>query len=174
MRGRTISSLFTLFHKTFWPFVLAAGLFICVPLLFFSEDNKSACIVFTIFVLFLSFRQYLVNVPLKRVRLEDGYLLISNYSTIIEVPISEVQNVLEITSYTSPHPKDVLGKYLYRRYSFLLLRSYRIFIIFENPTKFGKWIMFIPRIPRRLSSYVGDHEIVKELKDLAGIVTQDS
>jgi hypothetical protein len=178
MRGRTISSLFTWLHKFLLPFVLAIGLPIFISPLFFSDDiNWTILIILIIFFLIVLLYVYFVTVPLKKVALEDGYLVISNYFKTIEVSCYEIKSVFELP-FPSSKPKGELEEYLYNLYGVLLIGSanfrFRIFITFENPTEFGKWIMFKPQIPRRFSSYTGDHEIVKELKDLAGIVTQDS
>jgi hypothetical protein len=128
-----------------------------------------------IIFLFLLLQAYLIFAPLKSVRLDDEYLVISNYFKTIEVPFYEIDNVFE-TGFSKPNPRDELEKSLRKR-DILSLRVFpsRIYITFENPTAFGRWIVFTPYIARRLSSYTGqEHEIVKDLKELAGIVTQDS
>jgi len=176
MSSRRLSSSFTCIEKFFPLSASIVGLVILIFFLFLpSGIDISENLIFIIIFLFLLLYVYFAFVPLKSVRLDDEYLVISNYLRTIEVPFSEIKNVFEVP-YSDPNPKDKLEKSLrYRHFFSLLPLTYRIFITFENPTEFGEWIMFAPYIPRRLSSYTGgEHEIVKELKDLAGIVTQDS
>jgi hypothetical protein len=79
-------------------------------------------------------------VPLKRVQIEDETLHISNYIKSIAVPLSEIESIREIKSF-STHP---------------------IWITFKSPTDFGKKIMFMPTWCLPFTS----HPIVDELWNL--------
>ncbi len=78
---------------------------------------------------------------LKKVEIENDYLIISNYFRTIKVPISEIENISE-NIFINPH---------------------HIWIRFKNPTEFGRKIIFMPTIVSIFSA----HPIVKELKHLS-------
>ena len=80
---------------------------------------------------------------LKRVRLGDGALYISNYSIEIRVPVSEIEEVTE-NRWINIHP---------------------VTIRFRNETEFGSRITFMPKV--RMFGLWRSHPIVAELRELA-------
>ena len=83
--------------------------------------------------------------PLKRVRLEEGNLLISNYFKEIQVPLTLVSDVTE-NRWLNIHP---------------------VTIHFKRSTGFGDKITFMPKI--RLFGFFSSHPIVFELRRMAGL-----
>ena len=82
---------------------------------------------------------------LKRVRLRNGTLYVSNYLRQIEVPLSCVVNVTE-DRWTNIHP---------------------VTIHFRHVTPFGKQVVFAPSA--RLGPFRRSHPVVAYLKRLAGL-----
>jgi hypothetical protein len=82
-------------------------------------------------------------IPLKRVRVQDGNLYISDFRNEISVPLSSVAEVTE-NRWVNIHP---------------------ITIHLRTETPFGNKIVFMPK--RRLASGWASHPVVNELRQMA-------
>ena len=80
---------------------------------------------------------------LKRVQLDGGTLLISDYRTTIRVPAGDIEEVTE-NRWISMHP---------------------VTLHFRRPTEFGDEVVFMPKV--RPFGFVSSHPVVAELRALA-------
>lgn len=80
---------------------------------------------------------------LKRVQLDGGTLLISDYRTTIRVPAGDIEEVTE-NRWISMHP---------------------VTLHFRRPTEFGNEVVFMPKV--RPFGFVSSHPVVAELHALA-------
>ena len=83
--------------------------------------------------------------PLKRVRIQQNDLYISNYFKEIKVPLTSVSDVTEIR-WINIHP---------------------VTVHFKRDTEFGHKITFMPTA--RLFAFMSSHPIVSELRERAGL-----
>ncbi|OLC37597.1 MAG: hypothetical protein AUH81_05950 [Candidatus Rokubacteria bacterium 13_1_40CM_4_69_5] len=82
-------------------------------------------------------------IPLKRVRMDDKALYISNYSTEIVVPLANVAEVTE-NRWLNIHP---------------------VTITFHSDTEFGPRVVFMPK--RRWFAFWSSHPVVDEIRTTA-------
>jgi hypothetical protein len=80
---------------------------------------------------------------LKRVQLDGGMLLVSDYRTTIRVPAGDIEEVTE-NRWISMHP---------------------VTLHFRRPTEFGSAVVFMPKV--RPFGFVSSHPVVAELRALA-------
>jgi hypothetical protein len=80
---------------------------------------------------------------LKRVQLDGGMLLVSDYRTTIRVPAGDIEEVTE-NRWISMHP---------------------VTLHFRRPTEFGNEVVFMPKV--RPFGFVSSHPVVAELRALA-------
>jgi hypothetical protein len=80
---------------------------------------------------------------LKRVQLDGGTLLVSDYRTTIRVPAGDIEEVTE-NRWISMHP---------------------VTLHFRRPTEFGSEVVFMPKV--RPFGFVSSHPVVAELRALA-------
>ena len=80
---------------------------------------------------------------LKRVQLDGGTLLVSDYRTTIRVPARDIEEVTE-NRWISMHP---------------------VTLHFRRPTEFGSEVVFMPKV--RPFGFVSSHPVVAELRALA-------
>jgi hypothetical protein len=86
----------------------------------------------------------LLGAGLKRVRIDDKFIYVSNYQTEIRVPLTEIADVTQTTRVAFP----------------------TVTVHFRAPTAFGSEISFMT--PARFGVWAGSpHPIVDELKQLA-------
>ena len=79
---------------------------------------------------------------LKRVQLDGGTLLVSDYRTTIRVPARDIEEVTE-NRWISMHP---------------------VTLHFRRPTEFGNEVVFMPKV--RPFGFVSSHPVVAELRAL--------
>lgn len=79
---------------------------------------------------------------LKRVQLDGGTLLVSDYRTTIRVPAGDIEEVTE-NRWISMHP---------------------VTLHFRRPTEFGNEVVFMPKV--RPFGFVSSHPVVAELRAL--------
>ena len=147
---RTLSSAQTFLMKVLFPplwiggFAIATAIFFLIPGLVHDAgggppdpDSKwfflFATIAGTAFIWWLC-------IPLKRVRMDDRALYISNYSTEIAVPLRNVARVSE-NRWINIHP---------------------ITIEFHAETEFGPRIVFMPKA--RWFAFWSSHPVVQEIR----------
>lgn len=80
---------------------------------------------------------------LKRVQVDGGTLLVSDYRTTIRVPAADVEEVTE-NRWISMHP---------------------VTLHFRRPTEFGTEVVFMPKV--RVFGFATSHPVVAELRALA-------
>jgi hypothetical protein len=80
---------------------------------------------------------------LKRVQVDGGTLLVSDYRTTIRVPAGDIEEVTE-NRWISMHP---------------------VTLHFRRPTEFGNEVVFMPKV--RAFGFVSSHPVVAELRALA-------
>jgi hypothetical protein len=142
MEKRIDSSVFTFIYKFMFPFI-SVCMFILMTITFFyltklpflSKIAASLC--FLIIASFFCF----FGAPLKRIFIAKDHLLISNYFKTIRTSFSEVDHISEATAI---YPNTAT-------------------IHFKTDTKFGRKIVFMPKLSFRTYGY---HPDVKELQEL--------
>lgn len=149
---RTISSSQTFWVKFFFP-VLWIGVLVTVTLLLFLRPEPSGpeeqsgvkwvFLVCTVSVIFLIYR---VVIRLKRVRMSNQALYVSNYRREIRIPLEEVEEVAEIR-WMSPHP---------------------VAIKLRRETDFGREVLFMPK--ERRFSFLSPHPVVGEILGAVAMV----
>ncbi|OVE78682.1 hypothetical protein BVY01_04810 [bacterium I07] len=138
---KRISTKTTFAIKFFTPLLW----FLAVGLYYFhgpvEGNEKKILLLFW----FLSFPSLLwICMRIKRVEIEEGRLIISDYFLTIQVPLADIVSVSE-NYFILGHP---------------------VWIRMRNWTKFGQKILFLPRIRFKLFR---KHPTVLDLKELAGI-----
>ncbi|HWO01221.1 MAG TPA: hypothetical protein VNS63_18320 [Blastocatellia bacterium] len=148
---RTISSPFTFFFKVVTPSLwIAFGLCVTLSALL-DPSTKNVFAIIALFVMWTGVTtliNYRNNFPLKRARLGDGVLVVSNYVREVRVSITNIDN-LEASGCTW-------------RAGWWRWPPCRVIITLKQSTEFGKTIMIIP------GSYYKD--VVDEIR--AAIETQ--
>ncbi len=141
MQERTLSSAWTFWMKYVFPVVWISG-FGSATILTAAPQNKIVFLVAwslgTIFILW-------ANAGLKRVRIDERQLHVSNYSREICVPFSAIADVRQ------------------NRW----INSRPITIYFRDATPFGDQVTFMPK--QRFQFWSVD-PVVDELKRLAGLI----
>ena len=139
-----LSSAQTFLAKFVYPIVFFGLPVSCVGV-FFSRDFARqpgpllGLLFFLAFSLFAASSAWRIYAPLKRVRMDERSLYISNYSTEIVVPLS---NVAEVTG---------------DRWA----SNYPVTIGFRVATEFGSRISFLPKV-RYLP--FGQHPVVEQIR----------
>ena len=131
-----ISSSMSFFYKFIFSsiWIIGFGFGAIISLLNFSFIPVIVFILGTLFI-------YYYCIRLKKVSIDKEYLYISNYSTEIKIPISEIEKITED----------------------MFININPIWIHFKNPIEFGNYIIFIPKI--RLLLPFTSHPIVNELRE---------
>jgi hypothetical protein len=149
---KTLSSRQTFFVKIVLP-AFWIGSFAAITITMFASDLDldpdaafmkwiflSATVAGTLFFWWIYMR-------LKRVRMDDNALYVSNYKTEITVPLS---NVAEVTG---------------RRW----MNNQQVTIKFYSETEFGSHIVFMPRL--RFSNLWSPHPVIGEIRDAVARAT---
>ena len=150
MTPRTLSSAETLLMKFVFPPLWIVGCAFVTATLFFypgfwhpADSGLPAGLMKWFFLVATVVGARYVwawYVPIKRVRMDDTMLYISNYSTEIAVPLADVAGVSE------------------KRW----LRLHPVTIEFRTETAFGPQIIFMPRL--RLFGFWFSHPVVEEIR----------
>ena len=154
-RMRTLSSSLTWFYKFALPSLWIGMVAIQTPRMFLAAssaqggDPGGASWLFLALTVVGILALYLFCMRLKRVRLGPGVLLISNYWSEVEVPLS---NVKRATGSRLMNPE------------FIWLR-------FRQPTEFGAVIIFMA--PWRVFVGLSAHPLVEELQVLIVAASED-
>ncbi len=116
---RRISSLSTVYTKIISPLLFP----VWVLVLFYLQpgDGLAGTVVMGVFFIAVAGGFFWLHFPLKRVKVDDDNLYISNYLKEITVPLGEIENVTE----------------------FILSEPRRVTIHFRNETEFGRKIVFL-------------------------------
>ena len=152
MTPRTLSSAQTFISKFIFPIVWITGFGIGTISMWIVPSAGQAAnamsgervqflgvwIAGSAFVLWLS-------ANLKRVRIDNGFLYISNYRKEITIPLSQIREVTE-NRWINTHP---------------------VTIHFRTITEFGEKITFMPTI--RLFGFWSSHPVVQELRSAANV-----
>ena len=135
----TLSSSLTLYQKAIYPSLLMSVFAISTLTVLLSPGPKDSAVILAMLTLFgaLMLR---ANMPLKRVRMDDQALHISNYKREVTVPLGNVAEVVE-----SWWPK-----------------GYRVFVKFHSATEFGSRIVFTPKM--RWLAWWSPHPVVAEIR----------
>jgi hypothetical protein len=154
MQPRTLSSGQTFFIKFVFPIMLICVLGILTILIWLRSMQDTACTCNCIeperkwlllaLLIFSSAFTLWTGAGLKKVRLDQEFLYISNYRREIRVPLNMVRSVTE-NRWINIHP---------------------VTIHFRAPTEFGEKVKFMPTA--RLGSF-SSHPVVSELRKAAGI-----
>ena len=148
---RTLSSRLTFFMKVIFP-PLWIGAFSVGTLAIFLEPEQSGGggppppgmgLVFLVVTILGTAFLYWACIRLKRVRLDEEALHISNYLREIRVPLEQVQDITE-SVWISMHP---------------------VRIELRSETEFGERIVFMPRI--RPFAFWSSHPVVAEIREAA-------
>ena len=141
--ARPLSSLLTFTSKFIVP-ALWPLLWVFIPRLFPEVYDYPNVVALMIGFWFTgSVRIYWEALKLKRVRVDDGYLYVSNYLKEISIPLSEIS---EVRSNGWPSHQHVR----------IQLRS---------PSEFGDKIFFMPT---QRFFRAGFHPVISELRNLSG------
>ncbi len=142
----TLSSSQTFWIKVIFP-LLWIGTFAAVTLAMFLEPRQDGYVsppqikwIFLALTVAGAAFLYWTCMRLKRVRMDDQALYVSNYLREIRLPLQQVENVNE-NYWINLHP---------------------ITIEFRSETDFGKWIVFMPKI--RWLSFWSSHPVVEEIR----------
>lgn len=146
---RPISSLMTFFYKFIFSSLWIAGFGMGTVSLwlgkmrdkFGNQPPANDQWLFLVMWITGSLFIYWGCVRLKRVRLDDKTLYISNYLEEIRVPLENVASVSE-NRWINIHP---------------------VTFTFKNETRFGSSVVFMPRV--RLFSFFSSHPIVSEIRE---------
>jgi hypothetical protein len=159
-KRRNISSSETFFAKFILPPAFFGGVGLLVFGLFTgafltSHDPSPPWELKWILLIFWiigSVGNALVNIPLKKVSIDDTGIIVSNYMDEVKISFNQIVDVTE-KRWSNGHP---------------------VTIHLRQPNPFGKKIVFLPTI--RLFCWFGlaPHPIVKELRMLADIDAQDA
>jgi hypothetical protein len=134
---RPISSVWTHFYKVVFPAVWLGVL--GVP--FLSEGPSTRWFLAPVLIFAVALYWILIS-PLKRVWIGDKAFYVSNYRKEIQIPFSQVGKVTCNS----------------------LINIQPITIHFHADTEFGRKVVFMPTVS--LSSFLGVHPMVDELRDL--------
>jgi hypothetical protein len=155
MQERTLSSAWTLWAKFVFP-VLVLGFGLGTTILLWSDglvDRNGAIpppqvkfVFLSVWVLGMTFILW-TSAGLKRVRMDERQLHVSNYVREIDVPFSAIIDVRQ------------------NRW----LNSRPITIYFREPTEFGDKATFMPERRIQFWQFLRLDPVVNELKQLAGL-----
>ena len=134
----------TFFTKVIFPVVWIGGFGLGTLALWSSHGAQQPKYQFLVFWVAGTAFILWACAGLKRVRIDDRFLYISNYQNEISVPFDMIADVTEIR-WISNHP---------------------VTIHFRSPTEFGTTITFMPKARFTFSSWTS-HPVVAELKKLA-------
>jgi len=134
MRAHRLSSSATLFLKVVWPGVLIVVGALVMFMLFVAraeiQDPSGVAahqherwLILGVFIA-MTWLEYLFGIRLKRVRLDEGALYISNFRTEIRVPLADVAGIHE-HRWVANRP---------------------VTVEFRRNTRFGKRVVFMPRL----------------------------
>ena len=143
MMLRRLSSLATIYCKFLLVVVLEATAF--AGLVYFARvvlgytNFEPAFFAFMALIAFVAIAGFITFFQLKRVRVDENYLYISNYKKEITIPVSEIANVIQNGG--------------------LKLRS--VTIRLRSPSEFGRNIVFLPRLNTLV--FLSPHPVVEEL-----------
>lgn len=145
---RTLSSSQTFWIKVVFPLLWIGG-FAAVTLAMFLESGQDGdaappqikWIFLALTVAGAAFLNWTCML-LKRVRMDDQALFVSNYLREIRIPLQLVENVGE-NFWINLHP---------------------VTIEFRDKTEFGRWIVFMPKIRW---SFLTSHPVVEEIRQAA-------
>jgi len=148
MKGpATLSSLATVYMKFIFPVLWIAGFSSETLALFLASDPQPDTAFMTWVFLAFAFAGTLalrwICMPLKRVRMDDTALYISNYSKEIIVPLRDIAEITE-NRWINIHP---------------------ITINFHTQTEFGMRIKFMPKT--RWFSMWSSHPVVAQISGAA-------
>jgi hypothetical protein len=134
----SISSSMTFFYKFIFSSLWIAGFGLGTISTMSLHDRETTIfvIMFVLGTLFI----YWGCIRLKKVRLDEEFVYISNFRKEIRVHRSEISRVTE-NVFVNIHP---------------------VWIHFRRTTDFGDYIMFMPGV--RLFSFFSSHPVVKELR----------
>jgi len=140
---RRLSSLATIYCKFLLIVVLEGTAF--AGLVYFARvalgytNFEPAFFAFMALIVFVATAGFITFFQLKRVRIDENYLYVSNYKKEITIPISEIANVIQNGG--------------------LKLRS--VTIRLRTPSEFGRNIVFLPHLNTLVS--LSPHPVVEEL-----------
>jgi hypothetical protein len=153
---RTISSAQTFFVKYILSFVLTVGTGLDILDMFIEKNNFQERAEFpsqliTPWVLLFAWAIGCIFIwwfcmRLKRIRINEKTIFISNYLKEIQVPLRDVINISEIS----------------------LINIHPVFLTFQSSTEFGKKIVFMPKIRFTvdLKEMFSSHPVAGELREI--------
>ncbi|MBZ5525588.1 MAG: hypothetical protein LAP21_25475 [Acidobacteriia bacterium] len=147
---RTISSSQTFFAKIIFPTFWIGGFATATVILFLAKPDPDTAFMKWIFLpgtMAGALMFWWIYMRLKRVRMDDKALYVSNYITEITVPLS---NVAEVSG---------------SRW----MNNQQVSIRFHSETEFGSQIVFMPRL--RFFSLWSLHPMVGEIRDAVARAT---
>jgi hypothetical protein len=139
---RDLSSRMTLFYKAFLPSVWIGVFAFATIQTFLGRDSWESRWILLAITVGGTTVLYWLGMRLKRVRLDDDALLVSNYRREVRVPLREVERVT----------------------GSVFLNPEIVWLHFRRPTEFGTRIVFAPRV-RPWRGFT-PHPIVAELREL--------
>lgn len=140
---RRISSLTTFYVKFLSPIFFVLWTIIFMKMLQGTGGGFGEMAFAVLFAVVIVGTAFWMSWGLKKVRLDDRNLYVSNYLKEITVPISEIGEVSE----------------------FILYEPRRVTIHLRNPTEFGQKIVFLAKY--RYFAFLSPHPIVDELTQMA-------
>jgi hypothetical protein len=146
--ARDISSRATFYAKVIFPLLWLTLVGFIMVLAFVDRSNANSSLEWGLlfFWLFALLCFCFMSFPLKAVKLDGDQLLVSNYRKQIQVPLSNVEGVSQLGSFVT--------------------------LTLKCASEFGDEIRFMTRFDLKsdfLTLGFGQHPVVKELKQLAGI-----